>query len=796
MTFLGDDLWRDRWEEVMVVQPDFVEIISWNDYGESHYIGPLRDITEYQAFDVGKAPFNYAEKMPHDGWRILLPYWIDTYKNGKATVNDERVMGWYRVNPAAACADGNTTGNTASQLQYEFKPLEIVQDKIFYSALLGSSATVTVTVGGVSIPATWEDIPDGGVGVYHGSVGYGAFYGDVVIAISRNGNLITEFSGPAITTSCTNGLANWNAVVGSARGGTAVNVSPKLSISEQTCIEGTAPGNFQGLCSFTCQYGYCPIGACVCTKMGAPRVKPKATGIKGYPIAGEGSSYIGLCSFACNYGYCPPESCGTAEVTLTEPTVSPFLPAACTAGTGQGDLAGLCSYACNFGFCPIHACSCTGTGALNQPPEANITFTAYYLGQSDDSGLCRFACQRGYCPDVCGSTEGEILMCSEDDENDLKDPDCAITDVDNPCDLTRYFSSWEELQAADDVSDLCMPMYAMQVLMDTLDIALANYTDTNNGYDESFGYYVEYMREMVPSAINKVISDHGKYVQCSQSKNGEWTDPQPCFLSLLEDRWAVKYILVDEEGFYNQLLTKYGVPKSWVEVSTVEKKDNFCVPDVRSGGQVCHKTDQVNQDIPHAKDDFTITNPKDSIAGALPRFQDLRTDIISTWADMSFFLWDGDDSDAVQALATPVFMLLQNVDSMANIKEIGEQQKEKDEREKANFIITIISAVLLILPFAGEIVGSVAGVAWVADAALLADVASSIAIAGYDIVQDPSSAPMELLNILFSGAGRTGKNLEKAAGVRRSIPSEDLAKFGDLFKAKDDLLQGLLKICK
>lgn len=59
------------------MQPEFVEVISWNDYGESHYIGPLHD-EEYDAFDIGKGPFNYALQMPHDGWRLFLPFLIDT----------------------------------------------------------------------------------------------------------------------------------------------------------------------------------------------------------------------------------------------------------------------------------------------------------------------------------------------------------------------------------------------------------------------------------------------------------------------------------------------------------------------------------------------------------------------------------------------------------------------------------------------------------------------------------------------------------------------------------------------
>src|SRR5688500_4058780 len=41
----GNDLWYDRWTQVLSLdpQPEFLQIISWNDYGESHYIGPLDD---------------------------------------------------------------------------------------------------------------------------------------------------------------------------------------------------------------------------------------------------------------------------------------------------------------------------------------------------------------------------------------------------------------------------------------------------------------------------------------------------------------------------------------------------------------------------------------------------------------------------------------------------------------------------------------------------------------------------------------------------------------------------------
>lgn len=84
----------------------------------------------------------------------MLPYVIDMYKSETAQVTKEGLVSWYRLSPAAACG-GGTTGNTASQLQLEYAPTEVVQDRIFFSALLTMDATVTVSVGGAVQTATW-----------------------------------------------------------------------------------------------------------------------------------------------------------------------------------------------------------------------------------------------------------------------------------------------------------------------------------------------------------------------------------------------------------------------------------------------------------------------------------------------------------------------------------------------------------------------------------------------------------------------------------------------------------------
>lgn len=395
----GDDLWYDRWQEVWYLQPEFIEIISWNDYGESHYIGPLDD-KQYTAFDIGRAPFNYVLNMPHDGWRQHLPYLIDTYKNGIASITQESLVIWYRPSQVRSCATGGTTGNTASQLQLEFQPYDVEQDYIYIEALLGSPASLNIAIGSTSVdigPDDWKHKPDGGVGIYFHNIPIDGRLGSMGVDIYRgSGTIVVGLHNNApLTSTCANSVMNWNAWVTAGAIGLSPSVTPPRTLSQQVCVAGFGAGPFNGLCSFTCRYGYCPLGACVCSSMGGKNTLPPATNQPGFPANGD-PNYDGLCSFACNLGYCPSERCVPTKQPVNIPTSSPFLPPACIAGTGPGNFAGHCGFACRYGFCPIHVCTCTATGTLAKTPSKTGVVGEPVSG--DDAGLCAFACSHGYCP--------------------------------------------------------------------------------------------------------------------------------------------------------------------------------------------------------------------------------------------------------------------------------------------------------------------------------------------------------------------------------------------------------------
>ncbi|RDW82909.1 hypothetical protein BP5796_04400 [Coleophoma crateriformis] len=202
----GDDLWADRWEQVMEVKPDFVEIVTWNDFGEAHYIGPIHSEDEIAA---GAADF--VNGMPHDSFRDLLPYYISQYKGTNYTITEDLMQYWYRTAPTTGGSAGTVTGNIASQGQEVVSPDAVMQDKVFFSALLKDSATVQVQIG-TNAAVSYR----GTKGVNHWSQPFNGQTGNVTFSVVRKGAVVKQGKGAKITatTQLASGLTNFNTWVG------------------------------------------------------------------------------------------------------------------------------------------------------------------------------------------------------------------------------------------------------------------------------------------------------------------------------------------------------------------------------------------------------------------------------------------------------------------------------------------------------------------------------------------------------------------------------------------------------
>jgi glucan endo-1,3-alpha-glucosidase len=97
---IGEDNFPQRLEQVLQLQPDFVEVITWNDAGESHYVGNIWPEQTACCSDIQA----YADGFDHSGWQQVLKPFIAAYKSGATDASSispisgstEGAM-WYRT---------------------------------------------------------------------------------------------------------------------------------------------------------------------------------------------------------------------------------------------------------------------------------------------------------------------------------------------------------------------------------------------------------------------------------------------------------------------------------------------------------------------------------------------------------------------------------------------------------------------------------------------------------------------------------------------------------------------------
>lgn len=193
--YKSDDLYTTRWEQLVSLQPDFIEIITWNDYGESSYIGPVDGATPYDSEINSSA---WVSGYDHTAWISLAQYYITAYKNAAyPAITANKLYWWYRSHPKAATASADPYGKPTN---YDW-----ADDNIYLSVMLTQSATVTVTSGGSS--QTFSGV----AGMNHFQyVGFSA--GTPSVSITVNGANVLTVQG-AITITNTPTIYNFNPVV-------------------------------------------------------------------------------------------------------------------------------------------------------------------------------------------------------------------------------------------------------------------------------------------------------------------------------------------------------------------------------------------------------------------------------------------------------------------------------------------------------------------------------------------------------------------------------------------------------
>jgi len=408
--FPSDLLWYDRWTQLLKLKESrFVEIITWNDFGESHYIAPLSS----KHFDDGNS--KWVNDMPHEGWMDMAKPFIAAYKAGaeKADefIEEDQIIYWYRPNlKTLDCDETDTTmaaGPAAKNDSGNFfkgrpQGYESMKDAVFVVSLLQQAGTIRVKSGSNQVVEI-----EAPAGAHAQEVPMAV--GKQTFELVRGGK--TVFSGTSlrdVTSSCSCGLYNYNAYVGqlpfkpfaslneAGLASLTVGVSDQVTCEPEPTIDGSKDDSGSGPIptessdsspsSSASSIGTLPTPSytfpnatsivAMPTAFPTTGTNPDSTAItsssyhaaqptgsvgkrgciKGTKADGLPDDYLGLCSFACSTDYCPPTVCKCTEYGNNVVKVAATKPPGCPAKGKDDGFAGLCAHSCARDYCPNQQC--------------------------------------------------------------------------------------------------------------------------------------------------------------------------------------------------------------------------------------------------------------------------------------------------------------------------------------------------------------------------------------------------------------------------------------------------------
>ncbi|HEX9782761.1 MAG TPA: endo-1,3-alpha-glucanase family glycosylhydrolase [Opitutaceae bacterium] len=188
-----------QWENVIRMRIPWVELVSWNDWGESSYLAPFGG-----PGDTGLWKGHWGPLPSHEGFLDASRYYIEWFKTGqRPPIGRDELYYFYRLHPK------NLKGVVKPGTRERARPsgAGALLDRIFVTAMLTVPARLIVTCGGGSTAFDLE------AGIHH--VRAPLLPGHPRFQLQRNGSVVIDKIGEHAI-SATDAWANFNPFSGSA----------------------------------------------------------------------------------------------------------------------------------------------------------------------------------------------------------------------------------------------------------------------------------------------------------------------------------------------------------------------------------------------------------------------------------------------------------------------------------------------------------------------------------------------------------------------------------------------------
>ena len=178
-----DGIFIHKWMHLLKLKPDFIEIVTWNDWGEASYIGPANPAKEDE--DSGC----YWSYYDHSAFLKMTKYFTKAFHAGETSVTvdktEEDVFMFYRTQPALT----NGVDKTLPVPEYA----SYMHDDVFVVSFLNEPASISLTSGDNS-PSTYT----APAGVSKNALTF-ALGNQTLCAEREGGSFSVNKTGPAIS---------------------------------------------------------------------------------------------------------------------------------------------------------------------------------------------------------------------------------------------------------------------------------------------------------------------------------------------------------------------------------------------------------------------------------------------------------------------------------------------------------------------------------------------------------------------------------------------------------------------
>ncbi|KAF1978397.1 glycoside hydrolase [Bimuria novae-zelandiae CBS 107.79] len=329
------------------------------------------------------------------------------------------------------------------------------------------------------------------------------------------------------------------------------------------------------------------------------------------------------------------------------------------------------------------------------------------------------------------------------------------------CDSYGSYDTLEKISKDENLQLTCAAVYALGVLKKLLGEAMDKYNSVNDGYDGKFKSYTKYLKNGLPDVLGRHMNYMDgpglPYFDCHWVGGGkDWKGACPVPHDITQT-------LRDSDGFYEDLQNKTGILQDWIEFYTYKEHSN-CQP------KPCNNLD------------LTIEDPKDVVTKAMRNQGSLMHSLTVQIFTIGMGLWNGGNQDVVQSIAVPVFLVQNAIEGMEDAKELGEEEEKEEAKNK---LITILSAVFMVIPFLGEAAAISAGATTIARLIAMVGAAANGGLAIQTVIEDPSMAPFAVMEALSLGRLKSPKEYFDAAKFRTVMKEKDISALGSKYASQD-----------